>query len=253
MLKISKVTAIAAATMVTPIVAQAATLDGNYEVTAAISDRDGRAISLWFETALGDNLSTVFEIVNPGTLSIDATSGQLDAETVADTGAAGGFTIDMTFDRDFSDNADTTPEFKSVFADVFSHNGNEQFLDLEFGTITGTGGLTGLNFEIVRAPASGEYATQIGGGELDGVIGANQHNDNFGVSGWFTISAVSYDATSCILCTEDASFYTGLVGAQGDINMDLTPAAVPLPAAGLMLLSGLVGFGAMSRRRKSKS
>lgn len=39
--------------------------------------------------------------------------------------------------------------------------------------------------------------------------------------------------------------------SQDLINAEETVAAIPVPAAGLLLLSGLAGFGAMRRRRKS--
>jgi hypothetical protein len=263
MFKNYKFAAIVAATTLAPLASGAATLDGNYDVTALVSDRNGVTLSLWLEEIVGPGLSTLFEIDTPGTFAADAAGGVLDASTVSSTGAAAGFDISMTFDRDFSDLAyfqdplvtATVPDFKDVFGNATRppavEHGNEDYLDLEFGTLTGTGGLTGLTFDIVRAPVDGQYGTQFGGG-ITSDIGANQHNSNFGVSGWFLIAGYTLDPNGCLFCVTDTSFYDNLIGTQGDINMELSPAPVPLPAAGLMLLSGLVGFGAFAgRRRKS--
>ena len=154
MLRSCKLIAVLGATALTPMASQATTVMGDFSVNAAISDRNGKHISLWFANVLGAGLSKNFSITTPGTFSADATSGQLDADTFDNNGTTGGFNIDMTFDRDFSDNTITTPVFKAVLADVFAH-GNEGFMDLEAGTLTGTGGLSGLDFQIVRAPADG--------------------------------------------------------------------------------------------------
>lgn len=70
----------------------------------------------------------------------------------------------------------------------------------------------------------------------------------------YTVSAASLGAVTSIIFTSVGSGATRFDG----INVTITPvaddgdvSAVPVPAAGLLLLSGLGGLGFLSRRRKS--
>ena len=239
-----------AALALAPFGAQAATV-GTYEVTAAVSERSGivgQAQSLWFETILADGLSNVFALSSPGTFIADTVGATMTGSVVNLMDANAGFDFVFEYDRDFSDNMDDTPEFKAVWDDVIEDD-NVDFFDFEGGTVTGTGSFAGLSFDLVRAPENGEYVFQTGGG-IAGQIGANQHNDNFGGSGWMEISGVSVDLNQCTGCTGTEAFYLGLVGTQSDINVDLTLATVPVPAAGLLLLTAIGGVGAAARRRR---
>ena len=230
-----------------PFGAQAATL-GAFDVTAATSERNGTPHSLWFAPLLAEGLDRVFTLSSPGSFIADMMGATMTGSVENISNGDAGFDFAFEFDRDFSDNDIDTPSFKAVWEDVMEH-GNEDYFDFEHGTVTGTGGLAGLNFELVRSPADGEYVFQTGGG-ITGEVGANQHNDHFGGSGWMEISAVSVDLDQCTLCTFDESFYLGLVGSQSDVNVNLSPITVPVPAAGVMLLTALGGFGAIARRRR---
>lgn len=236
-----------AALALAPLGAQASTM-GTFEVTSASSERNGKDNGLWFGQTLSDGLDRVFSMASPGTFIADLMGATMTGSVVNILNPNAGFDFSFVYDRDFSDNDIDTPEFKAVWDDVMEH-GNEDFFDFESGTVTGTGGFAGLNFDLVRAPADGEFVFQTGGG-ITGEIGANQHTENFGGSGWMEISGVSVDMDLCTLCTFDESFYLGLVGTQSDVNIDLTPASVPLPAAGLLLMTAVGGVGALARRRR---
>jgi len=204
-----------AATLTAPTFAQAATVDGTYIVTPALSVSAGVPISIWLERILSPGLSTVYALTSPGTMVADADGAMIDGRVANLNNASAGFVFDFDYDRDFSDNADPTPEFKVVFPGVTPH-GNEDYIDMEGGTLTGVDGFAGLNMTVSRAPVSGEAVTQIGGG-ITSDIGANQHNSNYGLSGWFLIESVDVDMAACALCLEDELFYQNLVGTQGGV------------------------------------
>lgn len=232
--------------------AQASTISGVFDVTPAVSS-SGTQHSLWFQDVLGPGLVTTYTLTKPGTLTADATGATITGSTLNANGLNAGFDMSLTYDRDFSDLPVTTPGFKDVFGTPSNPNavahGNEDYLDLESGVITGTGFFEGLVFTIKRAPEDGSYGTQVGGGILS-QTGANQHNANYGLSGWFLIDTV--DSANCANCT-DQSFYQGLVGRQGDVNFDLTPrlAVVPLPAAGFLLFGALASAAGIRVRKQN--
>lgn len=157
----------------------------------------------------------------------------------ADDDPDSGFDLRFMYDQTF----DWAPEFKHQFGSV--EHGNESYYDMEGGRLTGFGGLEGLSLTVRRMPTSGPYATQVGGGVLD-EIGANNHNQNYGLANWFFIDEVL--STDCPLCTDPESILA-MAGTAGDLNVDLQGMAqVPVPAAGLLLLTALGGFAAMRRR-----
>lgn len=243
--------AAASAAFLTATAAQASTITGVFDVTPAVSSSTNDPYSLWFIEALAPGLNESYTLTSPGKMVADAAGAVITGSTVNFNGMNAGFDFTLTYDRDFSDLPITTPMFKDVFGDEVNNipnaveHGNEDYLDLESGTITGTGFFDGLVMTVTRAPVDGSVATQVGGGILS-QIGANQHNSNYGLSGWFLIDTV--DSANCANCT-DQGFYQGLVGKQGDVNFDLTPAPVPLPATGLLLL-GALGLTAGARARK---
>lgn len=240
-----------AALTLAPFGAQAVTT-GTFDVTAAVSERNGKAHSLWFDAVLSTGFDRAFTMAAPGTFIIDAMGAVMTGSVVNLLNDDAGFDFSFEYDRTFLQGDQDTQNFKPVWDDVMEH-GNEDFIDFERGIVTGTGGLAGLVFELVRAPADGLYVHQLGGGITD-EIGANQHNSHFGLSGWMEIANVSVDLNTCTLCLFDESFYTGLVGTQSDVNVNLTqvqsPIQTPLPAAGLMLMTAVGGFGALARRRR---
>jgi hypothetical protein len=245
--------AAAAASFLLATSGQASTISGVFDVTPAVSS-SGTQHSLWFQDILAPGLVTTYTLTSPGTLTADANGATLTGSALNTNGLNAGFDMSFTYDRDFSDLPVQTPGFKDVFgtpsAPKAVPHGNEDYLDLESGVITGKGFFDGLVFTVTRAPVDGSYATQVGGGILP-QTGANQHNANYGLSGWFLIDTV--DSVNCANCTDQA-FFQGLVGRQGDVNFNLSPAlaAVPLPAAGFLLLGALASaMGTRTGKRKA--
>ncbi len=233
--------------------AQAATMtNGTFDVTAAESERTGGPVSLWFDQIIMGELEKIigtddptFVLNQPGTFNASATAGSLNGSTEHVSVAGTGFAFDFTFDRDFSDNTITDPTFKPVFSDV-NPNQDADYLDIEGGTLKGFGAFEGLVFDLARLPVDGSSAVQIGAG-VNGEIGPNLHNSNFGMAFWFRLdSLVSADCAACALLDTDA-----MLGQQADINVDLSPAAVPLPAGAALLLTAMGGLGVAARKRKA--
>jgi len=106
------------------------------------------------------------------------------------------------------------------------------FFSLTGGSVTGTGALEGLSFD-VQERGMKPFPFQLG-------AGANGKNDNLGASVWYSL-VTDADCTSS-LCTD----FAGL-SLTGDINIDLNE--VPIPGAGLLFITGLAGLGAARRRK----
>ncbi|MCH5376030.1 MAG: VPLPA-CTERM sorting domain-containing protein [Planctomycetes bacterium] len=162
--------------------------------------------------------------------------------------------FDVAFDYDSS--FLKAPAFKSrngsvATADTF-------FRDMEGGTLIGGGILSGLNLSVTRAPATGIYATQFGSGTVTN-RGANNRNSNFGMASWFKYSV---EQATCEICGNRAITRRAAGGpVRGHVNLDLAsapipnnrvvaPAPVPLPAGGLLMLSGLAAFAGLRRKRR---
>lgn len=98
---------------------------------------------------------------------------------------------------------------------------NWQFFELVSGSLTGFSGVVdGLMLSLSHR--TGTPLPQLGDG-------ANDKNDEFGFSTWFSVNNQS--------------------NQYGDINLNLSP--VPLPAGVVLLLTGLAGLGAARRFKKS--
>lgn len=218
--------------------ANAATITHNYEVTSAVGS--GNDHSLWISSGLGSGIGRDFDFSPAGMFSIFSNGmAKLTGRVVSQDNPAAGFDLSFMYDNTFLKD----PKFKSENGSVATDD--TFFLDLEGGTLIGTGLLAGLDLSVVRKPANGKYATQIGSG-TDTQNGANNKNSNFGMSTWFTIQV---DRADCIIC--NTSTIQNLNGRQGDINIDLNVAPVPLPAGGLLLLTAFAAAAGLHLRKSA--
>ncbi|WP_300032094.1 VPLPA-CTERM sorting domain-containing protein [uncultured Roseobacter sp.] len=116
------------------------------------------------------------------------------------------------------------------------------FYDMTSATLTGVAGtlLDGLTLTLTSYPlAPKDIPFQLG-------ESANDKNQGYGGAGWFTwVATTTSDyAGPAVRSTGD----TG-AGRHGDFNLNLT--AVPLPAAGWMLIAAFGGLGVMRARKKA--
>jgi hypothetical protein len=221
-------TAIAAGLTCVGLNAQAATV--SYDVTGTVHEA-GFTFGLWIDDGLDGLADVIYEITETGSLVIeDDGTAKFKAKSRLESDSTTGFDLDFDLDMDFLQ----APSFKSVF-DAVEH-GNEFYLDIEKGLLTGVGDNAGLDLGVTRFPVDGEFVFQIGGGITD-EVGANQHTSDFGMSGWFQITSVlSATCADCAAIDADNSI---ILGASADVNVDLNVPSVPLPAGGLLLLSAL--------------
>lgn len=113
-----------------------------------------------------------------------------------------------------------------------AHDGTWSFFDMTTATLTGIGDLAGLTLALYDFPVAGNVPFQLGNG-------ANDKNAGLGAAGWFgwnVLTTGSYNGPAA-----------NLPSNHGDFNINLAP--VPLPAAGMMLLVGLGGLGALRARK----
>lgn len=239
----------AASLVVGASAASAASVVNSWTATSAVGS--GSDHSLWISTGLGNGIGKDFDFVPGGAFNLfDDGTGTLTGNVESQNNAGSGFAVSYNYDSDFSGNTVTTPVFKSENGSVATSD--TFYMDLEGGTLTGFGLLEGLNLSVSRMPADGRFATQIGSGTAT-QNGANNKNNEFGLANWFFITVDG--AASCVICSNNstiANLVNSVNGIQGDLNLNLTPSPVPLPASGLMLLAAAGGLAGL-RRRKSKA
>ncbi|WP_299782274.1 VPLPA-CTERM sorting domain-containing protein [uncultured Roseobacter sp.] len=121
-----------------------------------------------------------------------------------------------------------------------SYDGTWSFFDITSATLTGIGDLAGLVLSLTAYPNTDTKDIPFQLGE-----GANDKNSGLGGAGWFSWVAEIDDTYS----GPDPINSARTAAGHGDININLAP--VPLPAAGMMLLAGLGGFGALRMRKRN--
>lgn len=239
----------AAVVAVSASAASAASVIEQWTPSSAIGS--GSDHSLWISTGLGNGVGKDFDFEPGGAFQIfDDGTGTLTGNLESQSTAGSGFAIDFIYDSDFSDNTVTTPVFKSENGSV--ETSDTFYMDMEGGELVGYGLLEGLTLNVSRMPADGRFATQIGSGTAT-ENGSNNKNNAFGLANWFFITVNG--TPTCAVCSNNPtidSLVASATGIQGDLNLNLTVAPVPLPASGLMLLAAAGGLAGL-RRRKSKA
>lgn len=221
-----KIMAIAAAAAFTASPMLAST----YSATSAINGNSDHSVWLSY---LGDDSDFSFDPAGIFMLDEGTGLGSLKGNAKSQT-QSGGFAVNFNYSTDLSA-YDNNPKFKS-------ENGSSKmddtfYLTMTGGTLTGFGYYAGIDFSTSTMPVPGDntFATQVG-------TTANNKNGEFGLANWFFVNA-SVEGN----CANEAIDLCDAIGTQGDINIDLAP--VPLPAAGVLLLAAIGGFGAFGRRK----
>ncbi|MEM9796250.1 MAG: VPLPA-CTERM sorting domain-containing protein [Pseudomonadota bacterium] len=201
-----------------------------FDATSAVGS--GADHSIWLSNGITNTIGREFDFRPAGRFAINSDgTATLTGQVVSQDDGASGFTVAFNYDSTFLQ----TPIFKSENGST--PGADLRFYDMEGGTLTGYGALAGLNLSVARAPVDGTYATQVG-------TGANNKNGNLGMANWFK---VFIDEANCLVCA--GPDFRLRDGSQGDVNVDLV--ATPLPAGGLLVLTGIGAMAALRRRRKT--
>lgn len=216
--------------------AKAATMyEGTYKATNVMTS--GNAHTVWLP-GLFSGTSAYWQFV-PGPGKFKVGTDNATASLIGTIENNGTSNYQMAIDINY---ALRTPNVQgdTIKTGGGTNDGSWSFFDIASATMTGIGDLQGLVLNLLAYPDPGVEDVPFQLGE-----GANDKNPGLGGAGWFSWVAVT-DAT-----------YTGpspinsvqTNAGHGDININLTP--VPLPAAGIMMLMGLAGFGTLRMRRKA--
>ncbi len=112
----------------------------------------------------------------------DGTLTLTQSLTAAD-GSNGGFDLVITYgaalDWDAWSNQSFPTGYKRDCGDLIDDHLNWEYRILESGSLTGTGDYAGSSLSLAHAPSNQYYACQFG-------LGANNMNNEYGYSGWFT-------------------------------------------------------------------
>lgn len=230
--------------------AQAATYTGDFDATSV--NTGGNDHTFWFVGLLGetshDTANRYWQFDSDGgTFSSDGATASLTGTIVNNVLAGYDFLVNVAFSyRGTGDDGDNDGGVLDGDVDKkgSAHGGDPftwDFYDMTSATLTGTGVISsGFWMELTqRGPVF-----QVGDG-------ANDKSSGLGASGWFDwtlyrecVSVVATGSSAGGACEENSGY--------GDINVNLVPSPVPLPAAGLLLIGAVGALGAAARR-KSKA
>jgi len=255
---LSRISAIAALALVPAFASAAPIPAGEY----AISDYNvggNPERTIWTPQHSGDRLVTgggasrLWSFSN-GIFDFDGSNATLTARAT-NTGATE-LQFDVNLSFALTGKQDGYCQFKGV-VDKGCDNGTDYvadfgvnpadwtYFDFLAGTFTGLAG-TVMEAVTFNISDNNDHRPQAG-------LGANAlEESDLGFSMWFLFENATGKGQNITSAKTGSSYYFSKDGS-GDINADLTPlevAAVPLPAAGWMLIAGLGGLAAAGRRRK---
>ena len=124
----------------------------------------------------------------PGTIEhLPDSTWKLTQSVMALDGSGGGWNISVHYSAamtwDEWSNQDTPTSFKRDCADIIDDHENWEYRIMLSGTLEGTGSYDGNMLSLMHSPSNQYYAFQLG-------LGANNMNNAFGYSGWFTYSGM---------------------------------------------------------------
>ncbi|MEM0935853.1 MAG: hypothetical protein AAGJ91_08115 [Pseudomonadota bacterium] len=223
-------------TMMAPV-ASAANYTGDYFATRFADETNKHAVWIADGAGLFDDPHWIF-VNNSGRLSYDGTGGSISG-TIESEGGTSAFDIMINFSYISDWNLPAKCEM-GAYCETQSYKDKEalyDFLRFESGTFTGKDGLDGLVLTLSERPADGTFPGQVG-------IGGSakpQNKEDLSFSTWFTWTVTQ----------NTNGVYVGPTEGRGDVNVRLAP--VPIPAAGLLLLSGLGGTMLLRARRRQSA
>ena len=128
----------------------------------------------------------------------------LTQSVMATDGSNGGFDLVITYGAALDWAAWSSQSFPTGYkrdcGDLIDDHLNWEYRILESGTLTGTGDYAGSSLSLAHAPSNNYYACQFG-------LGANNMNNEYGYSGWFTYNG-----------TFDGNMVMGSGDAFGDLD-----------------------------------
>ena len=141
----------------------------------------------------------------------------MDADPVrgGPDGSNAGWDITVTYGAalgwdDWSNQAFPTG-YKRDCGDLIDDHENWEYRILEFGSLSGTGDYTGSGLILSHAPSNNYYAFQFG-------LGANNMNNEYGYSGWFTYNGCSTATASWDPATCSATSIAACRGASSALR-----------------------------------